>query len=152
MFSAHIRGMPKMGEREREKGTSRKREGNFSTPSLSIPARHQLHSDTLPLYIMFTSTRTLLRTAVATPTTRYASRTVRPASQILRQRSSSPYSTAPPPPEESTQEPAAATEAPKTNGAGDAASAATTELQAKVDQQSKTIAELKVHSTFTLIS
>ncbi|GAA5897116.1 mitochondrial nucleotide exchange factor MGE1 [Sporobolomyces salmoneus] len=88
---------------------------------------------------MLSATRSLLRTAAA-PSSRLGSFAAvgRPTSQILR---SSPYSTAPPP-EESTQEPAAATEAPDAAkpSAGDAA---TTEMQAKLDQQSKTIAELK---------
>ncbi|GAA6014252.1 hypothetical protein JCM11491_005015 [Sporobolomyces phaffii] len=84
---------------------------------------------------MLSATRTLLRTA-AVPSSRIAAyANAGRATQTLSTRS---YSTAPK--EEPTQEPAAATEAP---AAAPAADAATAELQAKLDQQSKTIAELK---------
>ncbi|GAA5952067.1 hypothetical protein JCM3765_005183 [Sporobolomyces pararoseus] len=90
---------------------------------------------------MLSATRTLLRSSLV-PSTRLIT-PVKPSSQILLSRSSGPlrsYSTTPPPAEEPTQEPAAATEAPAES---QQSAAQTSELQAKLDQQSKTIAELK---------
>lgn len=85
---------------------------------------------------MLSATRTLLRTA-ATPSSRIASfAAVRPCS--IRT-----YTTAK---EEPTQGPAAATEAPK-DSPPSTPDAATTEMQTKLDAQSKTIAELKVSNS-----
>ena len=92
---------------------------------------------------MLSATRTLLRSSLI-PSTRLINPVQQPSSQILLSRSlnSRSYSTTPTA-EEPTQEPAAATEAPSTESTK-ADQAATSELQAKLDQQSKTIAELKV--------
>ncbi|GAA5833981.1 hypothetical protein JCM3766R1_002488 [Sporobolomyces carnicolor] len=102
--------------------------------------------------------RTLLRTSVARSTSSSSSsRLAIPSSssqssEILaavhstRMMLRSPYSTQPPPPQESTQEPAASTEAPASSGGADAADkkkTTTAELETKLDQQSKQIAELK---------